>query len=255
MLSYGLAEILYQIHQPGNEHIQQHVERVVGTLESTQWNHVPGEMRELVLYIMALAQEPSTLVEFIGKVGVRLETDNPGIKATEYIMLLAQEDILNIEIDSIIRVSCTYSFDVPEYDKHVVLRTGDICAIEVQDYNYGHMILGGYLKQSCYTNEDNICLEHLERVNSTELSLNIALLRIYSMLPSENQKGTPEFREFRDKLYQHYVDITKEGNHFHIVHKYDNRGRCYANSYYANYQGNDFQKAVVQLANKEIIGS
>jgi len=36
-----------------------------------------------------------------------------------------------------------------------------------------------------------------------------------------------------------------------LTHKYDKRGRCYSQGYHVNPQGNDWNKAVIEFAEKE----
>ena len=43
------------------------------------------------------------------------------------------------------------------------------------------------------------------------------------------------------------------GNHFYLTHRYDKRGRTYAQGYYINPQGNEWNKAVLEFADKEIV--
>jgi DNA-directed RNA polymerase len=43
------------------------------------------------------------------------------------------------------------------------------------------------------------------------------------------------------------------GNEFYLTHRYDKRGRCYAQGYHVNPQGNDWNKAVIELAEKEVV--
>jgi hypothetical protein len=45
----------------------------------------------------------------------------------------------------------------------------------------------------------------------------------------------------------------QEGNEFCLTHKYDKRGRIYCQGYPVNYQGALWNKAVIQLAAKEIV--
>jgi DNA-directed RNA polymerase len=43
------------------------------------------------------------------------------------------------------------------------------------------------------------------------------------------------------------------GNRFYMTHKYDKRGRTYSQGYHINPQGNDWNKAVIEFADKEVI--
>jgi len=45
--------------------------------------------------------------------------------------------------------------------------------------------------------------------------------------------------------------LMAQGDRFWLTHKYDKRGRTYAQGYHVNPQGNDWNKACVEFANKE----
>jgi DNA-directed RNA polymerase len=42
-------------------------------------------------------------------------------------------------------------------------------------------------------------------------------------------------------------------NEFYLTHRYDKRGRVYCQGYHVTYQGTPWNKAVLELADKEII--
>ena len=256
MLNYSTAELLYLLNRPENETIFKKIKSVIKYANKhIYYPAEDGVLNELILTILAIAQKEFLMAAMVGLVASRIEANDPEIIAINVIILLADKGLLNIDIDNQIRVTGVYDFELQEQERHVVFTEADLAgSLELQDYQFGHCILGGYLKQQCYSKDDTIKIEHLDYMNGIPLSLNMELLRIHVMQPSEAQKDTEEFEEFRKKLYAYYKEVAyTHGNRFHIIHKYDNRGRCYANSYYANYQGNDFQKASIQLANKEVI--
>ena len=44
-----------------------------------------------------------------------------------------------------------------------------------------------------------------------------------------------------------------EGKDFYLTHKYDTRGRCYDMGYHVHTQGDSYSKAVIKLANEEVV--
>ena len=255
MLSFNTAALLNELNKVKNKVVYNKVTSVVKKLHKIKYESKEGELDELVLIMLAIGQKEQAFISFLGQVASMLNITDPGIIAADMIMILVEEDLLDIDfIGSRILIQSRYLFDLEEQEKHIVFVEDDVNdELEMHDYNFGHMILGGYLKQSRYTDMDNIRLDYLDYMNGIPLSLNIELLQRRVIQPSEAQKGTPEWNEFKKNLYAFYKEIVSKGNVFNIIHKFDNRGRCYANSYYANYQGNDFQKAVIQLAHKEIV--
>ena len=47
--------------------------------------------------------------------------------------------------------------------------------------------------------------------------------------------------------------LTMISDKFYLTHRYDKRGRTYAQGYHVNPQGNSWNKAIINFANKEVI--
>jgi len=109
----------------------------------------------------------------------------------------------------------------------------------------------------------DVCLDHLERMNSIPLTLNLEVVQLIDNSWSDLDKKRPgetqaEF-EKRLKAFEKYDESSKDviqalsqlRDKFWLTHKYDRRGRTYCQGYHINYQGNPWNKAVVEFANKE----
>lgn len=120
------------------------------------------------------------------------------------------------------------------------------------------------LNGSEYFDDKDMCLDHLNRANSVALALSMET--VYSdegkyLRPT--REPDEDFAEFRkrqkqaDVFYSTSVNVMETINslsdELYLTHKYDRRGRCYASGYHVNYQGTDYNKAVLELANKEVI--
>ena len=68
---------------------------------------------------------------------------------------------------------------------------------------------------------------------------------------------TPEQREqweaFKYASHRVWMLMYNQGNRFYLTNKVDKRGRLYSVGYHINTQGNQFQKAMVELADEEIV--
>lgn len=116
----------------------------------------------------------------------------------------------------------------------------------------GNLILGG----SHNFHEDDICLDSLNKFNQVPLSLDVEMLRTYSEIPSkviENPEAKEQWEKMARDSIKIYVDLVSQGNEFWLTHKVDKRGRTYAQGYHVSTQGNQFKKAIVNLAEKELI--
>lgn len=110
--------------------------------------------------------------------------------------------------------------------------------------------------------EDDICLDHLNRMNSIPLTLNVDVIRGVEDLPPVRRKTDTDedwnkkvkgFVKFTKETMQVYATMVNTGNEFYLPHKYAFMGRTFCQGYHLSYQSNDYRKAVVELANKELI--
>lgn len=107
--------------------------------------------------------------------------------------------------------------------------------------------------------DDDVCLDHLNRSNSVPLSINEDVLQftVNKWRNMDRQKDDESYRDFkkRQKTFRKYDRVSRDviaavlvhGNRFWLTHRYDKRGRSYCQGYHVNYQGNDWNKACVQL--------
>ena len=112
--------------------------------------------------------------------------------------------------------------------------------------------------------DEDVCLDHLNRMNSVKLSLNMDVIasRQGEIIKPQRKPGE-DHEKFAKRLKQHRIFYKNSlevmesvfilGNEFWLTHAYDRRGRCYARGYHINSQGTDYNKAVLEFANKEII--
>lgn len=124
----------------------------------------------------------------------------------------------------------------------------------------GRIILNG---SDVFDNED-VCLDHINRANSVGLTLNldvIASAEGMMILPKRKhgetfddfQKRQKQAKVFYESSYEVMQGLLTLGNEFWLTHKYDRRGRTYAVGYHVNSQGTDYNKAVLELSRKEMI--
>ena len=102
----------------------------------------------------------------------------------------------------------------------------------------------------------NICLDSINKFNQIPLSLNTELLKTFSEKPKQeftDPKKKEQWTNFVKKSYDVYRDLYRHGNRFWLTHRVDKRGRTYAQGYHCSTQGNSFRKAIVELADKELI--
>lgn len=123
---------------------------------------------------------------------------------------------------------------------------------------------GSLILRGNHTEED-VCLDHLNRMNSIRFSIDedTALMVKNQWRDLDKQKPDETKADFerRKKAFEKYDRVAKDviglltelGNVHHMTHKYDKRGRVYCQGYHLTYQGTDWNKAIIQLADKEYV--
>jgi hypothetical protein len=133
--------------------------------------------------------------------------------------------------------------------------------------NYGSGYLMGnssvILKDNHHN--DDVCLDHLNRVNQIRFSINerVATLIKNSWRNLDKPKECETKEDFmkRVKAFEKYDRTVKDvmklladcSSDFYLTHRYDKRGRIYCQGYHVNYQGAPWNKAVIELADKEYV--
>ena len=123
---------------------------------------------------------------------------------------------------------------------------------------------GGYLtfpKDSLILGKGNhhdgdICLDVLNIVNRVRLKISIEFLDTVEEEPTfelDTNEKSILWLNFKRKSYEKYKLMVRLGNQFYFIHKVDKRGRIYAQGYHLNTQGTSFKKAMLELANEEVV--
>lgn len=119
------------------------------------------------------------------------------------------------------------------------------------------------LNGSEYFEDVDICLDHLNKANQVALTMNFDVIKSNQgkFVKPVRQVGE-DFDEYRkrvkqaDQFYQTTTSVMDQiaqlSDEVYLTHKYDRRGRTYASGYHVNTQGDDYRKAVLTLANKEV---
>lgn len=113
--------------------------------------------------------------------------------------------------------------------------------------------------------DEDICLDHLNRMNRVALRINShtsgMIANRWRNLDKPKEEETQADFMKRKKAFEKFDSTVKyvmnflyqAGNHFYLTHKYDKRGRSYCQGYHVSYQGAPWNKAVIELATPELI--
>lgn len=113
--------------------------------------------------------------------------------------------------------------------------------------------------------EGDLCLDHLNRCNRIAFSVNTEVVRTIrnQWKHLDKPKDGESFQDYQQRLkaFERYerdsfftIALMQEmGNRFYLTHKYDKRGRTYCQGYHITYQGNQWNKAVIEFATPTLI--
>lgn len=113
--------------------------------------------------------------------------------------------------------------------------------------------------------DDDICLDHINRMNRIPFNIDHDTAHMiknqWRNLDKPKDGESKLDYQKRVKAFEKYDHTAKEvidlllsqGDKIYLTHKYDKRGRTYCQGYHVNYQGAEWNKAVILLADKEII--
>lgn len=110
---------------------------------------------------------------------------------------------------------------------------------------------------------DDVCLDHINKVNSYALTLNtdVAFMIKNKWKNLDKRKVGESNKDYQqrknafakyDKSSKNIIQLLVDsGNKFYLSHRPDKRGRIYSMGYHVNYQGSDWNKAVIEFYHKE----
>jgi hypothetical protein len=168
-----------------------------------------------------------------------------------------------------------------EYIEHSEYLPPMVCTPKVVTSNSesGYLTLNDSLILGTGNHHDgDICLDVINKVNAVPLSLDLEFLSTVEETPKditvENikkealkrgkilsdadakermYKALENWDNFKEQSYRFYSLMAQQGNRFHLLNKYDKRGRMYAQGYHISTQGAAFKKAMIEFADQEIV--
>lgn len=195
-----------------------------------------------------------------------LAEDNPSQACADMILKAAQEDFVDWnDLSQSVIVKFILSEDVQEklnqfqYPLPMIEEPSTVSNNKQTGYR---TIKGSLILKNNHHNED-ICLDHINRMNAVPLSLNADVVAFVqnnwkNLNKAKEGEKVEDYRK-RVRAFEKYDESSRDvlqalmaaGNRFWLTHKYDKRGRSYCQGYHATYQGNDWNKAVIEFADAE----
>lgn len=172
---------------------------------------------------------------------------NPDLK--QFIVVFEISDDVQEELDR-------YQFPLP-----MVVPPRPVSSNRCTGYILGS---GSMLLQNNHHDMD-ICLDHINRMNRIPFTIDTDTAKMiknkWRNLDRRKDGETSADFNARKKAFEKYDRVSKDvigkltelGNTHYMTHRYDKRGRVYCMGYHVNYQGTAWNKAVIQLAEKELV--
>lgn len=236
---------------------------------------VVGLIAKTVMY----CQEPMPLVTFASMVDIGFEVKLDNIKTVcELIALLAPIELyeLSKNLDGTYTVQTLielpealqkrlrlYCYLPPMIEKPNVIRTNNDSGLAT--IKKDSIILGGKLNH----HNKQLSLDVINTLNKTEYEIDKDFINNFEKdwfreeLSQEELKklSMTEQQDYQISLdtwkqYQDQVSVLKDmliDKSIYFTHKYDKRGRIYAQGYHFNTQGTSYEKACINLKTKEFV--
>lgn len=104
--------------------------------------------------------------------------------------------------------------------------------------------------------DGDITLDVLNTMNKVAFKLDLDFLCKVEEEPTfelDTQDKVDQWKAFKLQSYRFYSLMEQQGNRFYFCNKVDKRGRIYSQGYHLNPQGASFKKAMLELANEEVV--
>lgn len=231
-------------------------------------NNIPVEFGFSLLVQIALHKR-TDLPTMVGIMRHHLDdAPSPAQATADMILKCCEADLLNWSpINQQLIVIFTISDDVQEeLDRYQFPLPMVVEPMPVKsNTDIGYVTFRGSLILKNNHHEEDICLDHINRMNQIKFVINNDTATMVKNRwrnldkPKQGETKADYQRRVRafdkyDKSSHHVIrEVNKHGKEFYLTHRYDKRGRIYCQGYHISYQGTPWNKAVVELANKELV--
>lgn len=134
-----------------------------------------------------------------------------------------------------------------------------VCPPETVDHNR----MSGYLTHNDSLvlgrgnhHDGDLCLDVINLQNSIPLKLDQQFLLDHELQPNfeiVSADQAEQWNQYKQQSHELMLLMIQQGNRFWLTHKVDKRGRLYSVGYHINTQGSSFQKAMIELADEELV--
>lgn len=182
----------------------------------------------------------------------------------ELLAVLCQTDAFDIDkFDKMASLMLVSQIELPEKVVHFIENSQYLPPMVCEPLELTHNYSSGYLTHNDSLilgtgnhHDGDICLDVLNTMNKVALRLDTDFLCGVEEEPTfelDNQEKEDLWHVFKVQSYMFYQLMVEHGNKFYLTHKVDKRGRIYSMGYHITTQGTAFKKAMIELANEELV--
>lgn len=213
------------------------------------------------LWVYLCQLDGITLTAVVAQVKYLIKDDPlPKVKTMgEILFLFAEADLINLYkgVEDQWTVSVDFQYDRATQNKIDRIKYMPPMLVQPKpirnwkDNGYLTLKDSGIILNNYMKNDGHYCLNNLNHFNQQPLHLNVDFLtRCQKDIPED-----PQLARFLKETWEVATDIIHTGNTFYMNHKYDKRGRQYAQGYHINPQGDGYHKAMIDGNNLEKLTS
>ena len=257
-------ERLYSKNQLHRRIAKEFTESTLGFAECLTENNMPLSFGFDVLVQLALHKR-ADVPKMIGLVRKHFSTLQ---ETADMLMKLAEMDLIDFDINRReFVVIYGISEDVQEeLDRYQFPLPMVVPPQPIRDnMDTGYILGRGSVILRNNHHDDDVNLDHLNRVNKIPFTINFDTATMvknqWRNLDKRKEGESSHEFEARKRAFEKYdrvahdvmEKLVEHGNRHFMTHKYDKRGRTYCQGYHVSYQGTAWNKAVIELADKEMV--
>lgn len=228
------------------------------------------DLRTLVLEIyigVAYVLRPALFTSVSAQIACRLKFSDRREAITtvaELLAVLCLTDAFDVlKEDKMASLTVVSRIPLPEKVVEFIENSEYLPPMVCEPLELTHNFSSGYLTHndslilgSGNHHDGDICLDVLNLMNKVALKLDTEFLSKVEEEPTfeiTDQEQAEQWMRFKKQSYSFYRLMVECGNRFYLTHKVDKRGRIYAQGYHITTQGTSFKKAMLELANEQVV--
>ena len=245
--------------------------RVTHLIDHLYNDFINGDELIMDVLVTCLGSESQSIQAVCGAIypSLKYEEDIDGVKmVADILFVMCESDLYDIYHNSSKELCIRSVYKLEPITLQAINRTKFLPPMLCKPNKVRYNDDCGFItfKEHCVLKRHNhhdlpISLDVLNYQNSIELSIDLFVFEWeyeFKMKEEYANKTVLQLKEIQDQhelfkaeMYKSTEDLLDRN--FHLLHRFDSRGRLYCSGYEHSYQGSEYQKALINIAKKEYI--